>query len=92
MEVQNNSWQLVGDASPASLRVQNVGVTRIAYVFATSQPGASSITLDSGEHFIMQPGDPIENFSGMNENSVSMYARSLGPISGNLSVASYAPS
>jgi hypothetical protein len=91
MEVQNNSWQLVGDASPASLRVQNVGIARIAYVFAASQPAADAIDLDTGQHFIMHPGDPIETFSGMNTNSVSMYARALGPVAGKLSVASYAP-
>lgn len=91
MDVLNDSWQLVGDATPDSLRVQNVGITRIAYVFATSAPGAGDIELDSGEHFIMQPGDPIQSFSGMGGNGVSMYARSLGPTTGKLSVASYAP-
>ena len=84
MDIPNNSWALVA-TSPTSLRMQNVGVSRIAYVFAAAQPGAGDITLDSDGHFIMAPGAAPYEYNGaaMGKN---VYARSLGSRNGKLAL------
>ncbi len=88
MDVQNNSWQLVGADTPSYLYMQNVGRSRIAYVFAASQPAANSIALDSDEHFVLGPGTEPETFTNLSARSLNCYARSLGPLVGQLAVDS----
>ncbi len=90
MQVANSSWQQVGDPTPDTLTVQNVGVPRIAYVFQATQPGVNDITLDSDEHFVLQPGQQALSFANLKTEGLTMWARALGPISANLAVSSYA--
>lgn len=86
MEVPNSAWTLVGAGADASLVVQNVGVTRIAYVFAASLPAADAIALDTDAHFIMAPGSEPVTVKELNTLIKNMYARSLGPKAGSLAV------
>lgn len=88
MDVTNATWQLVGDAAPDSLVVQNVGTCRIAFVFAASQPGASDIALDSHEHFTLAPGSDPYTVTDLATYTRNMYVRALGPINGKLAVES----
>lgn len=87
MQVNNSSWQQAGPATPAKLTVQNVGSVRIAFVFATSQPGDSDIALDQDEHGIFQPGSIPFTVSDLDTENKNMYVRALGPKSGNLYIA-----
>lgn len=91
MQVTNASWQLVGDATPTTLLVQNTGHVRIAYVFAASAPAVDAYDLDKDEHFIFNPDHPTLSFGNLATEGLSMYARALGPKAGYLAVASYAP-
>ena len=89
MQVTNATWQQVGDPTPSTLTVQNVGTPRIAYVFAAAQPGAGSITLDSDEHFILLPGANAVSFANLSAEGLTMWARALGPNTADLAVSSY---
>jgi hypothetical protein len=89
VQVTNATWQQVGDPTPTTLTVQNVGFPRIAYVFAAAQPGVSDITLDSDEHFILLPGQQAISFANLSTEGLTMWARALGPSSAELAVSSY---
>lgn len=84
MQLPNNAWTLVATA-PTLLEMQNVGVSRIAYVFAASLPGPTAIALDSDEHFILGPGSPPYVYRGA-ALGLNCYARALGPKTGLLTV------
>lgn len=90
MIVTNSTWQRVGVANPSSAIAQNVGTCRIAYVFAASQPAVDAYALDSDEHFILAPGSSPIIIKDLNNVSKSMYARALGPNSGQLAVETVA--
>lgn len=86
MDVDNEAWTLVGAGGDASLVMQNVGSTRIAFVFDTSLPGPGDVALDADEHFILTPGSDPTTITDLDTYSKNVYARSLGPIHGNLAV------
>jgi hypothetical protein len=90
MQVANDSWQLVGNAAATLLTFQNVGVSRIAYVFAATQPAAGAIALDSDAHFLADSGMIPVVVSNLKTASLNMYARNLGPGNGLLAVSSVA--
>jgi hypothetical protein len=86
MDVTNATWQLVGAGSDASLVVQNVGVSRIAFVFATAQPAVNAINLDSSGHGVLKPGMDPMTVKDLNTYSKNMYVRALGSVTGKLYV------
>lgn len=86
MDVSNTSWALAGSGGDASLVMQNVGVTRIAFVFDTSLPGDTAIVMDSDEHFILAPGSDAITITDLDTNSKNVYVRSLGAKQGQLAV------
>lgn len=90
MQVTNTSWQFAGSGSASKAIIQNVGYNAIAFVIAASPPPeaptAGFITLDVGEHGILQPGmDPII-LTDLTGPAMNMYVRSLGPTNGALYV------
>lgn len=86
MDVSNTAWTLAGAGADASLLLQNVGTSRIAFTFAASLPAADAIALDSDEHFILAPGTGPITVQDLNTYSRNVYVRSLGPINGKLAV------
>lgn len=90
MDVETDSWQRAGVATPGYLMVQNVGDCRIGFVFAASQPAEDAYTLDGHEHFSLMPGSQPFITSDLATQSVSMWVRALGPKNGKLSVKSTA--
>lgn len=86
MDVANNTWTLVGNGADESLVIQNVGTSRIAYVYAASKPADSAINMDTDEHFILDAGSPAVTITGLDTFSKNIYARALGPITGQLAV------
>lgn len=86
MIVNNNSWQLVGNGGDASLIVQNVGSSRIAYVIAVIQPEVGSLVLENGEHGILNTGSESLTVSGLDTFGKNFYVRALGAKSGALYV------
>lgn len=88
MDLPNDVWTLVGDETPATLTVQNVGSTNIIYVFEAAAPGPDDL-MARGDHFIVYPGSQPLSFGGLNTEGKSMYARSYSSRTGQLSVSSY---
>lgn len=86
MDVLNSEWQLVGDGADESLVIQNVGTCRIAYTYAAAKPADDGINLDTDEHFILDAGSPAVTITGLDTFSKNVYARALGPITGQLAV------
>lgn len=86
MDLLNSAWLLVGAGSDASLVIQNVGTSRIAFVFATSLPAPTAINLDTDEHFVLNPGTEPSTIKDLDTFTKNVYARSLGPIVGQLAV------
>lgn len=86
MQVENNSWQLVGAGSEPKMIVQNVGSVRIAFTFSATQPGVNDIALDddTGAHGILNPGTAPMTITDMNTSAVGCYVRALGPKAGSL--------
>ena len=86
MDVSNSAWALAGAGGDASLVIQNVGSTRIAFVFAASLPASGAIALETDEHFLLFPGSEAITITDLDTNSKNVYVRSLGPITGQLAV------
>jgi hypothetical protein len=86
MQVSNEEWTLAGAGEDVSLVMQNVGTTRIAFVFAVEAPDAEDIALDSDEHFILNPGSEAITITDLDTYAKNVYVRSLGPIFGKLAV------
>lgn len=87
MQVSNTEWERAGDATPAKLIVQNVGNSRIAFVFSASQPDVLDIVMDAGDHFVLMPGGNPLTIAGLDTDAVSMWVRALGPTSAELMVS-----
>ena len=86
MDVSNSEWTLAGSGGDASLVIQNVGSSRIAFVFAASLPADDAIDLETDEHFILYPGSEAITITDLDTNSKNVYVWSLGPITGQLAV------
>lgn len=86
MDVSNSEWALAGAGSDASLVLQNVGSTRIAFVFGTVLPASDAINLETDEHFMLYPGSEPVTITDLDTYSKNVYVRSLGPITGQLAV------
>lgn len=100
MIVSNITWTRVGGPGPALLTMQNVGYVRIAYVVqgnADDPPQSDDdvepqyVGLDTDDHFILAPGSEPVTFDYLATESLSVYARALGPKDGALAVTSIAP-
>ena len=96
MQIPKDSWVRVDGASPALLILQNVGVSRIAYVIrpnAEAAPqsensgGARYVALDSDAHFIMAPGSEPVTMTFLATETAAVWARSLGAKVGALAVS-----
>lgn len=86
MDVTNATWQLAGSGGDESLVIQNVGNTRIGFVFAASQPAADAFDLADDEFFILQPGSEPVTIKDLDTYTKNVYVRSIGPINGRLAV------
>ena len=86
MDVANDEWLLAGAGSDASLVIQNVGDTRIGFVFGTSKPADDGINLETDEHFVLNPGTEPITITDLDTYSRNVYVRSLGPKTGQLAV------
>lgn len=86
MDVANDEWLLAGAGGDASLVIQNVGSTRIGFVFDTSKPADDGVNLETDEHFILYPGSEPVTITDLDTYSKNVYVRSLGPITGQLAV------
>lgn len=86
MDVNNTTWQLVGDGADASLIMQNVGITTIGFVFAASAPANDAYDLNTGDHFVLLPGSSPITIAELDTYTKNVYVRSIGPINGKLAV------
>ena len=86
MNVTNATWQVLVPDDEDDIVMQNVGDTRIAYVYAATQPGAESIVLDSDAHGVLNPGWGPFVIKGTALRGGAIYVRSLGPKAGKLYV------
>lgn len=86
MDVPNDEWVLAGDGSDDSLVMQNVGDTRIGFVFGTAKPADAGINLETDEHFVLLPGSDALTITDLATYSRNVYVRSLGPKVGQLAV------
>lgn len=86
MIVTNATWQLAGAGADESLVIQNTGITRIGFVFAAAQPAVDDYTLDSDEHFMLNPGSEPITIKDLDTYTKNVYVRSIGPIDGKLAV------
>lgn len=93
MQVSNTEWELVGSGGDAELVVQNVGETRIGFVISDALPqsdddgAAEYVDLSqSGDFGLLWPGADPMTLTTLDDNSLNLYVRSLGPREGSLYV------
>jgi len=88
MDVPEDDWTIVGQGSDAKLIVQNVGVSRIAWVIAAAKPAndPEAIALDGDGHGIFNPGHEPVTLTGLDTDETNLYVRSLGSKHGKLYV------
>lgn len=86
MQIPNNTWVLVGTATPTFLVMQNVGDSSIAYCYAADQTQADAHDVNSDDVFILDRRSEPLTIKELDDQGLSVFARSRGPITGKLAV------